>query len=110
MRIPTQASLSEFEQLVLLALARLGERAYGVTIRQEITGRAGKAVSLAAVYATLGRLEERGLVSSRIAAPTATRGGRAKKFFAIEARGTAALLEARDAMQRMWQGLELGAS
>ena len=109
MSVPTHASLSEFEQLVLLALARLGESAYGVTIREEIAGRAGKAVSLAAVYATLGRLVQRGLVSSRLSVPTATRGRRAKKFFAIEARGTAALLEARDAMQRMWQGLELGA-
>jgi DNA-binding PadR family transcriptional regulator len=99
--------ISEFEQLVLLAVAQLGPEAYGMTVSREIESRTGQPVSLAAIYAALGRVEEEGLVSSWVSAPSAQRGGRAKKHFALEPAGARALEESRETMQRMWEGLEL---
>ncbi len=83
--------LGEFEELVLLALIRLGDDAYGVTIRREIEERAMRPTSIGAVYATLDRLEEKGMVSSRIGEATPQRGGRPKRYFKIEASGEMAL-------------------
>jgi PadR family transcriptional regulator PadR len=83
--------LGPFEELVLLALVRLRDNAYGVTIRQEIAKRTSKDVSLGAVYTTLDRLQGKGYVSSRWGEPTAERGGRAKRYFLIEAPGRRAL-------------------
>lgn len=103
----SELNINEMEQLVLLALVRLGEGAYGVPIREEIEGRAGRSVSIAAVYAALDRLEGRGLIDSWLSTPTPERGGRAKKHFAISAEGATALREARAAMARMWEGVEL---
>lgn len=99
--------LTDFEQLVLLALARVGDAAYGVTVQAEIEDRTGRQASLAAVYATLGRLEERRLVESWVSPPTARRGGRATKHFRLAPAGARALDEARSAMERMWEGVEL---
>jgi len=90
-----------FEQLVLLAVARLGEGAYGMTVRQEIDERSGRSVSLGAVYATLGRLEEKGYVSSYAAAGGPERSGRARRFVKIERAGTQALRRALDVLDRM---------
>lgn len=98
--------LGEFEQIVLLALVRLRNNAYGMTIRQEIEARAHRVVSIGAVYTTLERLEEKGLVSSRKGEATAQRGGRAKRYFKIEAPGIRALDEARSAQDRMWSRLK----
>ena len=98
--------LTEFEQLVLLALVRLGRDAYGVTIREEIEERAGRAVSLASAYAALERMQQRGYVSSWVSEPQPVRGGRSRKYFQIEAAGALALRLSRAAMQRMWDGLE----
>ena len=98
--------LTEFEQLVLLALVRLGNEAYGVKVREEIEQRTGRSVSVAATYAALDRLERRGQVRSWVAEATAVRGGRAKKHFRIEEAGATALRESRAAMARMWEGLE----
>lgn len=100
-------TVSEFEQLVLLAVARLDQDAYGMAVSQEIQARTGKSVSLAAVYATLGRMEAEGLVSAWTSAPTAQRGGRAKKHFVLESEGAKALVETRRTLDRMWDGLEL---
>lgn len=100
-------SLNDLEQMVLLALARLGPDGYGVTIREEIERRAGRPVSIAAVYAALDRMERRRLVRSWLSDPTPERGGRAKKHFRIEPAGVALLHEARAAMERMWEGLDL---
>jgi DNA-binding PadR family transcriptional regulator len=100
-------TISEFEQLVLLAVARLDQEAYGMAVSQEIEARTGKSVSLAAVYATLGRMETEGLVSAWTSAPTAQRGGRAKKHFVLQSEGAKALVETRRAIDRMWDGLEL---
>ena len=75
--------LGTLEQIVLLAAMRLGDRAYGMTVRDEIEKRTGRAVSLGAVYVTLQRLEDKGLVSSRFGEPTAERGGRSKRYYRI---------------------------
>jgi DNA-binding PadR family transcriptional regulator len=82
--------LGEFEQLILLAILRLDNEAYGMVIRQEI-GMAGRSASLGAVYMTLERLEEKGYLSSRVGDPTPERGGRAKKYFQVEGSGLIAL-------------------
>jgi DNA-binding PadR family transcriptional regulator len=99
--------LSETEQLVLLALARLGEHAYGVTVRKEIQEQGGRAISIAAVYNALDRLEQGRCASSWYSASTPERGGRARKHFAITAAGVDALREARSVMERMWDGVRL---
>jgi len=93
--------LGEFEKLVLLALLRLGEKAYGVPIRREIAERAGRDYSIGAVYTTLDRLQAKGYVTSRLGDPTPERGGRAKRYFTIEAPGIRALNHSRDTVARM---------
>ena len=98
-------SLGEFEQIALLALLRLRANAYGASIRQEIAERTGRDVSVGAVYTTLERLERKGFVSSARGAPTHERGGRAKRFYKIEAPGEHALQRSRETMDRMWEGL-----
>ena len=102
--------LGEFEHLVLLALVRLGDRAYGVTVRQELESRAAREVSLGAVYATLDRLEAKGYVKSSLGEPTKERGGRSKRFFRMTANGAKALRRTHRTLQRMTEGLELGRS
>ena len=79
----------EFEQLVLLALIRQGHDVYGVSICDDIAARTGRDVSLGGVYKTLERLEDKGLVASRVGEPTAERGGRRKKHYRIDGRGPA---------------------
>ncbi len=98
-------NLGEFEQIVLLALIRLRANAYGTSIRQEIAERTGRDVSVGAVYTTLERMEQKGFVSSARGAPTPERGGRAKRFYKIEAPGARALQRSRETMDRMWEGL-----
>jgi PadR family transcriptional regulator, regulatory protein PadR len=101
------AYLGEFEQLVLLALARLGEDAYGVTIRATLVERTKRKPSLGAIYSTLRRMEGKGLVRSFQGEPEAVRGGRAKKHVALTAKGRAALREAHAAVVRMAEGVSL---
>jgi len=101
-----EVTLGEFEQLVLLALARQGEQAYGVPIAAEIAQRTGRDVSLGAVYKTLERLEVKGLVASTLGAPTAERGGRRKKYYRLNAHGQRALRQSLGALRRMTDGLE----
>lgn len=96
--------LGEFEQVVLLALMRLGEGAYGVTIRREIEARTRRSVSLGAIYPTLNRLERKGFVTSWTGQPTATRGGRAKRHFRLEPAGRAALRRSREMLESLWEG------
>lgn len=96
--------LAAFEQLVLLALLSLDDdEAYGMNIRQVLQDQAGKNVSVPTVYSALDRLESKGFVSSRLGAPTAERGGRAKKLFHVEPAGVAALRELRQTLENMWQ-------
>lgn len=97
--------LGEFEHIVVLALMRLGDRAYGVTVRQEIAARIGRDVSVGAIYATLDRLEAKGYVTSRLGEPTAERGGRSKRFFRVTAKGVSAVNRTRRALLSMSEGL-----
>ena len=99
--------LGEFEHLVVLALLRLDENAYGVTVRQEIELRAEREVSIGAVYATLDRLETKGYVKSRHGEPTPERGGRSKRFFRVTAAGVAAVNRTHRALRNMTEGLDL---
>ena len=99
------AYLGEFEQIVLLAVWRLGDDAYGMRVRQEIEARTGRAVTIGAVYATLERLAQKGCVRTSVGEPTAARGGRAKRYYTITRTGIAALDDARNQLARMWQGL-----
>jgi DNA-binding PadR family transcriptional regulator len=98
--------LGSFEQIVLLAVLRLGGNAYGVTIREEIKKRTGRPVMIGAVYATLDRLEAKHYVCSKIGDPTPERGGRAKRFFKITAQGSAVLEQSRKMLAGMWAGLD----
>lgn len=98
-------TLGDFEQLVLLALVRLGNEGYGVSIHNEIVRRAGRDVTVAAVYKTLERLEDKGLALSTVGEPTAERGGRRKKYFRIQPAGRRALAQGLASLQRMTEGL-----
>src|SRR5258706_8325954 len=98
-------SLGDFEQLVLLALVRLGDQAYGVTIHNEIVRRARRDVTVAAVYKTLERLELKGFAVSTVGEPTAERGGRRKKHFRIQPAGRRALAHAGASLPRTAHGL-----
>jgi PadR family transcriptional regulator, regulatory protein PadR len=100
--------LGEFEQVVLLAVLHAGDDAYGVTIRRAITDRTRRDVSLAAVYKTLTRLEEKGLVLASVGDPTPERGGRRKRYYAVSAAGRRSLRQSVEALQRMARGLDLG--
>jgi DNA-binding PadR family transcriptional regulator len=99
-------ALGDFEQLVLLGVLRLDEGAYGAAIRQEIHERSGRDVSINAVYTTLDRLESKGLLRSWVGEPTAQRGGRRRKFYALRPTGLAALRLAYHAFRSMADGLE----
>ena len=98
--------LGSFEQAVLLAVAHLGEAAYGVTIRREIETRTGQAVAVGALYTALDRLERKGLVSSTMSEPTPERGGRSRRHVRLRPAGAAALKYARAILDRMWDGLD----
>ena len=102
---PTQA-LGDFEQLVLLGVLRLGDEAYGAAIRQEIHSRSGRDVSINAVYTTLERLQAKGFLRSWVGEPTALRGGRRRKFYALRPSGEAALRQAYRAITAMAGGFE----
>jgi PadR family transcriptional regulator, regulatory protein PadR len=103
---PANHALGDFEQLVLLGVLRLGDEAYGAAIRQEIYGRSGRDVSINAVYTTLERLQAKGFVRSWVGEPTAQRGGRRRKFYALRPSGDAALRQAYRAFTAMAGGLE----
>jgi DNA-binding PadR family transcriptional regulator len=97
--------LGGFELLVLLALIRLGEDAYGVPISDAIEQSSGREVSIGSVYLTLDRLAGKGLVSSRLGDPTAERGGRAKTYFRITAKGLREVRQAQRTLIALWHGV-----
>jgi len=103
--MPRQTLLGGVELLVLLALIRLGDDAYGVPIADEIEASSGRAVSVGSVYITLDRLERKGLVTSRLGEPTAERGGRAKTYFSPTAKGLREARLARRTLMRLWHGV-----
>jgi PadR family transcriptional regulator PadR len=98
-------ALGNFELLVLLAILRVGDEAYGVPIARELEQSSGKDVLLGSVYAALDRLEAKGLASSRIGDPTPERGGRAKKYFKVTAKGLREIRDARRTLVKLWRGL-----
>ena len=102
--MPKGQYLGEFELYVLGALARLGSGAYGMTVRREIEERAGRSVAIGAVYATLDRLAEKGLVSFSISEPLPVPGGRARKHAALTAEGRRALDYSTRMLARMLPG------
>ena len=102
----TTSALGDFEQLVLLGVLRLADEAYGAAIRQEIHARSGRDISINAVYTTLDRLERKGLLRSWVGEPTAVRGGRRRKFYALRPAGVAALRHSYHAITAMAEGLE----
>jgi DNA-binding PadR family transcriptional regulator len=97
--------LGGFELLVLLALIRLADEAYGVPISEAIEESSGRDVAMGSVYITLGRLERKGLVTSRLGEPTAERGGRAKTYFRITAKGLREARRARRTLIGLWHGV-----
>jgi PadR family transcriptional regulator, regulatory protein PadR len=98
-------SLGEFEHLILLAVLRLDGDAYGMRVRREIAERTGRDASIGAVYSTLDRLEEKGLLSATLSGPTHERGGRAKKSFCLTGAGVDAVNRSREALSSMMDGL-----
>jgi DNA-binding PadR family transcriptional regulator len=98
--------LGEFEQTLLLAVLRVGEGAYGSTIRQEVEACTGRKVSHGAAYITLDRLEAKGLVSSELGSSAPGRGGRRKRLFQVTPAGVKALQASREALGKLWQGVE----
>jgi PadR family transcriptional regulator PadR len=104
--MPKSVSAGQFEQLVLTAILSLRDDAYGVTIHAKVEELSDpKPVSLGAVYVTLDRLEEKGLVSSWLSDPTPERGGRAKRYYRVEALGERALQESAATARRIWDSL-----
>jgi DNA-binding PadR family transcriptional regulator len=97
--------VGDFELYVLLAIAHAGDEAYGVAIRQEIERRTGRTVSIGAVHATLGRLEDKGLVRFRVSDPQPVPGGKRRKFFRLTAAGERAVRHSANMLVRMLDGL-----
>jgi PadR family transcriptional regulator PadR len=101
----SREALGNFELMVLLAILRVGEDAYGVPIGRELEESSGKDVLLGSVYAALDRLEAKGLISSRVGDPTPERGGRAKKYFKVTAKGLRDVRDTQRTLVRLWRGL-----
>ena len=106
--VTRQNLLGPHEQLILLAILRIGEEAYGMTIRREVEQRSHRDISIGAVYTTLERLQRKGYVRSYMGSATAERGGRAKRHYRITAKGERALKESHDVLRSMTEGLEFG--
>jgi DNA-binding PadR family transcriptional regulator len=105
--MPKGDHLGEFEHLVMLALLRLKDDAYGLRVRREIQSRTERAVTIGSVYATHDRLEQKGYVLASVSGPTGPKKGRARKYFHITPRGAQALMRKQDAIQRMTEGMSL---
>jgi PadR family transcriptional regulator PadR len=101
----TRRLLTDFEIMILLAVIRIGDEAYGVPIAREIETTTGRAVQLPAIYAALDRLERQGLVESRLGEATAQRGGRAKKYFSLTPVGMGSVRDTRKALTALWARL-----
>jgi DNA-binding PadR family transcriptional regulator len=98
--------LGELEQMVLMAVLQLKDDAYGTSVLRELSDRGGRRVSPGALFATMDRLEGKGLVTSRLGDPTPGRGGKRKRYLTVTPEGVAALRDARNAWVRMSEGLE----
>ena len=100
------SSLGEFEHVILLAVLRLGDEAYAVSILDEIARCTARRIARGSVYITLDRLETKGYLRSRLADPTPERGGRAKRYYLLRPHAIAALRESRRALSALWHGLD----
>jgi len=98
-------ALGPLELAVLLAVARLADDAYGLAVRRDVSARTGHDYSVGAVYTTLQRLEEKGLLASRTTAPLPVRGGRARRHFHVTAAGARALRAAEQRAAAVWGGI-----
>jgi PadR family transcriptional regulator PadR len=98
-------NIGNFELMILLALIRLGDEAYGVPIAKEIETRSGREISIASVYTALDRLTAKQFVSSELGEPTPERGGRAKRYFRITAKGLREVRDTRRVLVKFWEGL-----
>jgi len=105
--MPERSYLGELELMILLALVRLGDDAYGVPISKELLELAGREVALGSVYAGLDRLERKRFLTSKMGDPTPERGGRAKRFFRVTPAGIRALKTTRTALINLWTGIPL---
>jgi PadR family transcriptional regulator PadR len=103
--MPKRSYLGEFELMILLSLIRIGDDAYGVPISKELRNSTGREVALGSVYAALDRLEHKGFVSSTLGDPTPARGGRAKRFFRVTAKGMREVKATRTALINLWRGI-----
>jgi PadR family transcriptional regulator PadR len=101
----TRDYLGALELLVLLAVMRTGRNASGIPIAREIEVVSGRSIALGSIYTTLARLEQKGLLRSRLGAPTAQRGGRAKALFQLTAKGLEEVRDAQAALTSLWNGL-----
>jgi DNA-binding PadR family transcriptional regulator len=101
----TRAYVSTFELMVMLALARLGDDAYGVQIAAEIEAHSGRDVALGSVYAALERLQKKGFAVSALGDPTPERGGRAKRYFRLTAKGFRQTRDAQRTLVGLWRGI-----
>lgn len=100
-----RAYLGEMELMVLLAVVRLGDAAYGVPIAKSLLDVAGREVALGSIYAALERLEEKGFVTSSLGDPTPERGGRAKRYFRVTSSGLKAIRMTRKALTNLWSAI-----
>lgn len=98
--------LGSLEHIVLLAVMRLGDDAYGISVRREIEATTGRDLSIGAIYATLMRLESKGFLKSSEGEPTAERGGRAKRYFRVTVDGKSAAQSTHDTIQKMRAGIK----
>src|SRR5688500_8745637 len=97
--------LGEFEQIVLLAIVRLGDEAYAIPVREEIAARTGRSVARGALYTALDRLEAKGCLTSTMSEPLAARGGRSRRYYAVTPAGLSALRASRAALLKLWNGI-----
>lgn len=105
--MPKRSYLGEMELMVLLAVVRLGDDAYGVPISKELLVLAGREIALGSIYAALDRLEQKSFVTSLLGDPTPERGGRAKRYFRVTPTGLRALEMTRSALTNLWSGIPL---
>ncbi len=98
--------LGEAEQLILLAAWRVGEQANAAAIRKEVESRGGRTLTVSSIYVTLMRLQDKGYVTSGLSDPMPVRGGKAKRYFSVTAKGISILHETRRRMERMWEGMD----
>lgn len=104
-RVMTTFGLGTLELAALLAVARLGDQAYGLAVRQELSTRTGREHSVGAIYTTLQRLEDKGLLVSHASAPMPVRGGRSRRHFSLTGVGTRAIRDAERQATSLWRGL-----